>query len=159
MPLLTIEQCRRQCRVDGDYDDVILDDLLASAEDAAGAFLNRMIFADQNALDASWSALPDAAAASALAHAEALVAAAAEADPTKAKALVAVADERLAAHSHDQEMMLSGVVANGSILAAIRLTLGHLYANREEVVIGATAAELPMGAKALLRPYRKVMGP
>lgn len=36
------------------------------------------------------------------------------------------------------------------IRAAILLMLGHLYANRETVVIGQTAIELPLGVKALL---------
>lgn len=40
------------------------------------------------------------------------------------------------------------------IKAAIKLTVGHLYANRESVVIGQTAVELPMAAEALLARYR-----
>lgn len=47
MPLLTLEQCRMHCRIDGDYDDAILDDLLAAATDAASAYLRRALFADQ----------------------------------------------------------------------------------------------------------------
>lgn len=33
---------------------------------------------------------------------------------------------------------------------AILLLVGHWYANREEVVIGASASQLPMGVAALL---------
>lgn len=40
------------------------------------------------------------------------------------------------------------------IIAAIKLTAGTLYANRESMVIGQTAVELPWAAKALLDPYR-----
>lgn len=46
------------------------------------------------------------------------------------------------------------MVVNRAIEAAILLTLGHLYANREQTVIGATVAELPFGPRALLRPHR-----
>lgn len=55
--------------------------------------------------------------------------------------------------------MLSGIVSNDSIVAAVRLTLGHLYANRESVSTGEAAQELPLGVVSLLRPYRKVCMP
>jgi hypothetical protein len=51
------------------------------------------------------------------------------------------------------------IVVDAAIKAAILLTCGHLYANREDVVIGATAVALPNGAQALLRPKRNNMGP
>jgi len=41
-----------------------------------------------------------------------------------------------------------------SIKAALLLTIGHLYEHREEVVMGMTAAPLPLGAEHLLTPYR-----
>lgn len=40
------------------------------------------------------------------------------------------------------------------IRAAILLIIGHLYQNRENVVVGRTPAELPQGAESLLNPYR-----
>lgn len=40
------------------------------------------------------------------------------------------------------------------IKAAIKLMAGTLYQNREHVVIGQTAIEIPWAADALLRPYR-----
>jgi uncharacterized phiE125 gp8 family phage protein len=40
------------------------------------------------------------------------------------------------------------------IICAILLTLGNLYANRETVVIGSSAVEIPWGAKDLLRQHR-----
>jgi uncharacterized phiE125 gp8 family phage protein len=39
---------------------------------------------------------------------------------------------------------------------AIRLFLGHYNENREEVIVGTIASPLPEGAKALLRPHRRV---
>lgn len=51
------------------------------------------------------------------------------------------------------------ILVDAAIKAAILLTCGHLYANREDVVIGATAVALPNGAQALLRPKRNNMGP
>ncbi len=44
------------------------------------------------------------------------------------------------------------------IIAGIFLTLGNLYANRETVVIGSSAVEIPWGAKDLLRQHRVELG-
>lgn len=40
------------------------------------------------------------------------------------------------------------------IRAAILLIVGHLYENREAVIVGQAPSELPMGVEALLYPYR-----
>ena len=40
------------------------------------------------------------------------------------------------------------------VLAAMKLLIGNLYENRESVVIGQTAIELPMSVKSLLDTYR-----
>lgn len=50
------------------------------------------------------------------------------------------------------------MVVNDLIRAAILLTLGHLYANREENVTGTIVSKLDMGAKQLLGFFRKDMG-
>lgn len=42
-----------------------------------------------------------------------------------------------------------------NVVHAIMLTIGHLYANREDVVVGAPAVELPSGSKALLAGHRR----
>lgn len=39
------------------------------------------------------------------------------------------------------------------LVAAMKLALGHWYANRESVVTGTTASELPLAFEALLAPY------
>lgn len=41
-----------------------------------------------------------------------------------------------------------------AVKAAILLTIGTLYANRETIVIGQTATLLPWASQQLLRPYR-----
>lgn len=43
-----------------------------------------------------------------------------------------------------------------SLIMAAKLMLGTLYANREAVIVGVTAGELPLGFKQLCRPYRTV---
>lgn len=45
----------------------------------------------------------------------------------------------------------------GALKAAIRLIVGHLYENRESVIVGTIdAKELPMGVAALINPFRRV---
>ncbi|GLO14723.1 hypothetical protein PPUJ20028_33060 [Pseudomonas putida] len=48
----------------------------------------------------------------------------------------------------------SPMVCNKQIKAACLLILGHLYANREDVVTGTIATEIPRGSVALLIPHR-----
>lgn len=43
-----------------------------------------------------------------------------------------------------------------SLVAAAKLLLGHLFLNRESVVTGTIAVELPMGFEALCAPYRGI---
>lgn len=52
----------------------------------------------------------------------------------------------------------SPIVINAAIQAALLLIVGHLYANREDVVVGVSATQLPNGAQYLLQPYRTGMG-
>ncbi|WCM88842.1 head-tail connector protein [Acidovorax sp. NCPPB 3576] len=49
---------------------------------------------------------------------------------------------------------LHPMVTNKAVEAAILMTLGHLYANREQVAIGVSVAEMPFGPRSLLRPHR-----
>ena len=42
----------------------------------------------------------------------------------------------------------------GDVRAALLLIIGHLYANRESVVLGTISSELPMGVSMLLEPYK-----
>lgn len=50
------------------------------------------------------------------------------------------------------------MVATFSVKAAVLLICGHLFANREDVVVGAQSFAIPNGSRDLLRPHRKVQG-
>ena len=50
------------------------------------------------------------------------------------------------------------MVVEPDIQAAVLLTLGHLYENREDVVPGVSVTDLPKGSQHLLQPYRVEMG-
>lgn len=50
------------------------------------------------------------------------------------------------------------ILVNPAIRAAVLLTAGHLYRNREDVITGATVSEMKEGARALLWPHRVGLG-
>ncbi|MBP6861350.1 MAG: phage gp6-like head-tail connector protein [Neisseriaceae bacterium] len=50
------------------------------------------------------------------------------------------------------------LVATDDVRAAILLTLGHLYANRENEIVGSITSSLKFAAVNLLTPYRIDMG-
>lgn len=159
MTIVTLDQARAHVREEADYPEAQILPSLKGAEDAAQAYLNRAVYADAAALDtarasyASDMALAKSEYDAAIAAAEALTD---EAQKAAALELAAVEYEEAKA---DAGRALHGMVVNDSIIAAILLTFGHLFDNREDVVVGASAVELPMGARSLLRPYRRVMMP
>lgn len=158
MPLLTPEECIQHCRAEPE-DGPLLESLLASAECAVAGYLNRALFADADELHAAQDALPLAAGTAQDAY-DAAIANVSSLDNAAAQEMaVSVARERLAAARLGFSRVLHGMVANPRIYAAVRLTLGNLYANREQVVVGATAAELPQGVPELLKPDRRTMMP
>ena len=57
-----------------------------------------------------------------------------------------------------QGLDAAGIVINPAIQAALLLIVGHLYANREDVLAGVSVAQLPNGSQYLLQPYRSGMG-
>lgn len=52
------------------------------------------------------------------------------------------------------EYRAGAAVVDAPLLQAQKLLVGQWYANKEAVVVGAPAAELPLGVAALLTPYR-----
>ena len=50
------------------------------------------------------------------------------------------------------------MVATYAIKAAMLLICGHLFANREDVVVGVQSFAMPNGSRDLLRPHRKTPG-
>lgn len=160
MALLTIEQCREHCRIIGSDNDSIIADCLASATDAAGAYLNRTIYETQGALDAAREGLPEQAEAAQATYEAAVTAAAAVANPAKSSMMLAIAEDTLRRWNMTARYTLHGIVVNDSILAAVKLILSHLFENTEAVMAtNGTVTEIPLGAKDLLRPYRRRMTP
>jgi len=159
MALISLAQARAHVRVEIDYPEEQLQAFIDGAVDAAQRYLNRSVYETQNALDAA----RDTYVSEMKAAAEALEAArdAAEAidDQAERCATLRLAEREYEEASATANACIDGVVITPSIRAAMLLLLGHLFAHRETVVVGAPVAELPYGVQNLLRPFRKVMMP
>jgi hypothetical protein len=92
------------------------------------------------------------------ANTAAIAAAEAEQDQTLRCRLLDHARQALADAYDKADAVAYGMVLNPAIQAACLLKLGHLFANREEVVTGSTAVELPLASQHLLMPFRIRMG-
>lgn len=78
---------------------------------------------------------------------------AAEARAARLQAMIDLetADEH---DSYGFVMQSRAIAKNPAIEIAVLLILGTLYAHREDVVVGASVAELPIAATHRLQPYR-----
>ncbi|WP_414609877.1 head-tail connector protein [Stenotrophomonas pavanii] len=159
MPIVSIAQARSHVRVEADYPEEQLQAAIAGAEDAAQAYLNRRIYSDTASLDEARAGYPTAAREAAASRDQALASAVFIEDRNERTAAIQMADIAYREAKAEADACIYGVVVNPSIVTAILLTIGHLYANRSDVVVGTQAVELPQGAKSFLRPYRRVMMP
>lgn len=157
MSVIDIELAMHHLLAEPD-DQVLIQAQLDAAEEAAKQFMQRRFFLDQASLDTAKATVPDRLSTCRLAY-----------DAAKASAELVQHDRdrcRLLDQAwrayveavEDIDMDAYGIVINPAIRAACLLKLGHLFANREEVVAGATVAELPLASKSLLVPYRIRMG-
>lgn len=161
MSLLTLDEARDQCRVESDYPAEQLQPYIDAAEAAAAAYLNRNVYADDAAVEDAQDGVTQAIADASAAYTAAQTVAASMTDPAQRRVALALACARFDLAKLDATRTIHGVAANAAILAAVRLLLGHLFANREDVLTGmrAQAVSIPMGAQDLLRPYRRGMMP
>ena len=154
MSLVTTSEAKLHLRVDSADEDALIGVYITAAEQMAIALLDRGVYADGTALGVAKAAAPGeldtaiAACVSAIAAAEAL------ADENAKAASIQTAGNDLlraqVAHRH----AMDGMVVNEAIKAAVLLIVGSLYAQREDVVVGVSVAQLPNGAEWLLAPYK-----
>lgn len=157
MPVIAIDLAMHHLLAEPE-DQALVEAQLCAAEDAAMNFLNRRFYLDQVALDAARAGVQEMMQEAKEANAAAVDAADAEQDHTIRCRLLEHARKALAAAYDQADAIAYGMVINPSIQAACLLKLGHLFANREEVVTGATAVELPLASQHLLMPHRIRMG-
>lgn len=157
MSVITIDLAMHHLLAEPD-DQELVQAQLDAAEEAAMQFLNRRFYLDQVALDTARAGVPGAMLQAKAANAAAVVAAEAEQDNGLRCRLLEHARQALADAYDQADAIAYGMVLNPSIQAACLLKLGHLFANREEVVTGTIATELPLASQYLLMPYRIRMG-
>jgi len=139
-------------------DQVLVQSQLDAAEEAAMQFLNRRFYLDQVTLDEARAGVSADLQGAKEANAAAIAAAETEQDHSLRCRLLEHARQALADAYDQADAIAYGMVLNPAIQAACLLKLGHLFANREEVVTGTTAVELPLASQHLLMPYRIRMG-
>lgn len=157
--LVDLSAAKAHLRLEADYPDAQVEPYLDAAIEAAEHYLNCNVFATQAALDLALDAMPVSLAVAQATYNAAVLAAVSVTDATLKQATLEVACARLEAARRSASWTLAGVVLRPAIRSAILLTLAHLFANRSDVVIGTIATDLPRGARDLLRPLRRVMGP
>lgn len=139
---------------DGTDEDALITAQIAAAEATVVKALDRGVYANDTALQAAMTAAPAALTAATAAKEAAAAAAEAIDDEAEQAAALQVAETTYMRALVAYRQAFDGIVVNDSIKAAVLLIVGHLYANREDVVVGASVASLPNGADYLLQPYK-----
>ena len=154
MSLVTLESAKLHLRVDSADEDALIGVYITAAEQMAIALLDRGVYADGTALGVAKAAAPGELDTAIAAYESAMAAAEALPGETAIAAAIQTAGHDLlrakVAHRH----AMDGMVVNEAIKAAVLLIVGRLYAQREDVVVGVSVAQLPNGAEWLLAPYR-----
>lgn len=156
--LLTLTTAKQHLRVTHDSEDAIITLYLLAAEQAAVSYLDRKVYADGASLIAAVAAAPAAFSAGRAAYITAIDAAMLVTDADEKAEAVRVAVLVYSRVCIDSRQTHDGIVLNELISAAMLLTLGSSFANREDAVVGLSVAALPMGAHALMQPFRAGLG-
>lgn len=157
MSLIDIDRAMRHVLAEPEDQDLV-QDKLDSAEGAAMRYLNRRVFIDQAAMALAKAAIPQMMQSAREANSAAIAAADLVENYRDRCILHEHARQALADAWEDIDAVAYGVLLNSEIVSACLLMVGHLFANREDVVVGALATELPLASKHLLTPYRARMG-
>lgn len=148
MSLVPIDVAMHHLRADSD-DEADVVRKLAAAEEIAAQYMGRCIFADTVALEDAITTAKDDIADLVITS----MPTSTEGDTVIGRLMLEIDRAKM----HDMHMIARGIVINPAIEAAILLILGTLYEHREDVVVGAPAAQLPIAATHRLQPYR-IMG-
>jgi len=139
-------------------DFMLIQRALDAAEDRAKDFLQRQFYADDADLIAAIATVPTLRSDARAAYASSVETAEEITDQDVREEAKTDARRILDNALSEAQKILNGIVIKPSIVAACLLITGHLYANREDVVIGTTSSQLPSGAESLLWPSRVGIG-
>lgn len=158
MSLVTLAQAKLHLRVDGTDEDSLIQIYIDAAEQDVANTLQRNIYADNTALSAAIAAAPTALANATTAYEAAITAADLIEDADQQDVATIKAREDYFHAIEEAKRTNRGLVINDTIKSAILLLIGHLYGNREEVVVGLNMAAMPqhiiVGVQYLLNPFK-----
>ena len=155
MSFVTLAEAKLHLRAtEGTDEDALIDLYINAAEQAAIKAMDRGVYADNTALQTAMAAAPAALTAATAAKEAAVTAAEALTDPDEKAAALKAAENAYMRALVAYRQVFDGIVVNDQIRAAVLLTVGSLYAQREDVVVGASVAALPNGADYLLQPFK-----
>lgn len=155
MSFVTLAEAKIHLRAtEGTDEDALIGLYINAAEQAAVKAMDRGVYADGTALQTAMTAAPAALTAATAASFATVAAVRAITDSTEKVAALQVAETAYMRALVAYRQAFDGIVVNDTIKAAVLLTTAHLYANREDVVVGASVATLPNGADCLLQPYK-----
>lgn len=147
MSIVTLAEAKLHLRITGGDEDTLIQAQLNAAEQLAASWIGRTLFADQSALNTGRAAVPGQLSAATTAYIAAVDAAALLEDATEAGIALEAAEQDYQKAQTSARMAHAGVVINDLIKAAVLLTVGALYADRE-------LAEPPRAAQHLLQPHK-----
>lgn len=147
MSIVTLADAKLHLRVTGDDENTLIQAHLNAAEQLAASWMGRALFADQGALTTARAAVPSQLSAATTAYIAAVDAAALIDDETEAGIALEAAEQDYQKAQTTARMTHSGLVINDLVKAAVLLTVGALYADRE-------TAEPPKAAQHLLQPHK-----
>lgn len=162
MSLIGLPEAKAHLRLESDYPDDQVQPKLSAAEQGAMQFINRRAFEDAAEQAIAIAGLPAMLTAAGVAYKAAIEAAFALEDCDARNAAIeyacqarrdalTMARETYASISKDDPRW--PIFESGALLI-----LGHLFANREDVVVGASVAEMPNGSGHVLYPLRVGLG-
>ena len=154
MSFVQLAEAKIHLRVDGTDEDALIGVYIGAAEQSAIALLDRGVYADGTALGVAKAAAPGELDTAIAAYESAIAAAEALADETAIAAAIQAAGNGLLRAKVAYRQAMDGMVVNEAVKAAVLLIVGSLYAQREDVVVGVSVAQLPNGAEWLLAPYK-----
>ena len=154
MIFVTTSEAKLHLRVDSADEDALIGVYITAAEQMAVALLDRGVYADGTALGVAKAAAPGELDTAIAAYESAMAAAEALADETAISAVIQAAGNDLLRAKVAYRQTMDGMVVNEAIRAAVLLIVGHLFANREDAVVGVSVEQLPNGAEWLLAPYK-----